>query len=156
MSENKTLERSSDDATNEWRVGPGAWISLVVVLLVFSGLLFKVEGMAWLGAFDFTTLGGAFGTMKTPETNTFIGSGGISAKAGFLFALSLVPTVMLALGLLEIFTHYGAIRAAHKLLTPLLRPLLGIPGYTGLALITDLQSTDAGAALTKELYDSKK
>ncbi|EPL4165027.1 hypothetical protein RFF02_006264, partial [Klebsiella variicola] len=89
MSENKTLERSSDDATNEWRVGPGAWISLVVVLLVFSGLLFKVEGMAWLGAFDFTTLGGAFGTMKTPETNTFIGSGGISAKAGFLFALSL-------------------------------------------------------------------
>ena len=74
MSENKTLERSSDDATNEWRVGPGAWISLVVVLLVFSGLLFKVEGMAWLGAFDFTTLGGAFGTMKTPETNTFIGS----------------------------------------------------------------------------------
>ncbi|HBZ7508091.1 TPA: hypothetical protein MM117_005615, partial [Klebsiella variicola subsp. variicola] len=50
MSENKTLERSSDDATNEWRVGPGAWISLVVVLLVFSGLLFKVEGMAWLGA----------------------------------------------------------------------------------------------------------
>lgn len=63
---------------------------------------------------------------------------------------------MLALGLLEIFTHYGAIRAAHKLLTPLLRPLLGIPGRTGLALITDLQSTDAGAALTKELYDNKQ
>ncbi|WP_154064055.1 hypothetical protein [Klebsiella grimontii] len=158
MSENKTLECSSDETKNEWKVGPGAWISLIIVLLVFSGLLFKVEGMAWLGAFDFTTLGGAFGTMKTPETNTFIGSGGISAKAGFLFALSLVPTVMLALalGLLEIFTHYGAIRAAHKLLTPLLRPLLGIPGYTGLALITDLQSTDAGAALTKELYDSDK
>lgn len=125
MSENKTLECSSDETTNEWKVGPGAWISLVIVLLVFSGLLFKVEGMAWLGAFDFTTLGGAFGTMKTPETNTFIGSGGISAKAGFLFALSLVPTVMLALGLLEIFTHYGAIRAAHKLLTPLLRRCSG-------------------------------
>ena len=102
MSENKTLECSSDETTNEWKVGPGAWISLVIVLLVFSGLLFKVEGMAWLGAFDFTTLGGAFGTMKTPETNTFIGSGGISAKAGFLFALSLVPTVMLALGLLAL------------------------------------------------------
>ena len=85
MSENKTLECSSDETKNEWKVGPGAWISLIIVLLVFSGLLFKVEGMAWLGAFDFTTLGGAFGTMKTPETNTFIGSGGISAKAGFLF-----------------------------------------------------------------------
>jgi nucleoside recognition membrane protein YjiH len=63
---------------------------------------------------------------------------------------------MLALGLLEIFTHYGAIRAAHRLLTPLLKPILGIPGHTGLALITDLQSTDAGAALSKELYDSKR
>ncbi|WP_342322334.1 nucleoside recognition domain-containing protein [Kosakonia sp. BYX6] len=156
MSESKTLEQPANETAEEWKVGPGAWISLVIVLLVFSGFFFKVDGMAWLGAFDFTTLGGAFGTMKSPETNTFIGSGGISAKAGFLFALSLVPTVMLALGLLEIFTHYGAIRAAHKLLTPLLKPLLGIPGYTGLALITDLQSTDAGAALTKELYDSEK
>ncbi|MEB6542250.1 hypothetical protein MXM81_24565 [Serratia plymuthica] len=156
MSESKILEKPEKELVDEWRVGPGAWLSLIIVLLVFSGFFFKVEGMAWLGAFDFTTLGGAFGTMKSPETNTFIGSGGISAKAGFLFALSLVPTVMLALGLLEIFTHYGAIRAAHKLLTPLLKPLLGIPGYTGLALITDLQSTDAGAALTKELYDSEK
>ena len=156
MSEYKMLESSSSKANDEWKVGTGAWISLGIVLLVFSGFFFKVDGMAWLGAFDFTTLGGNFGTMKSPESNTFLGSGGISAKAGFLFALSLVPTVMLALGLLEIFTHYGAIRAAHKLLTPLLRPLLGIPGYTGLALITDLQSTDAGAALTKELYDSKK
>ncbi|MGG7446218.1 nucleoside recognition domain-containing protein [Kosakonia oryzendophytica] len=156
MSESKTLEQPAKEHADEWKVGPGAWISLVIVLLVFSGFFFKVDGMAWLGAFDFTTLGGAFGTMKSPETSTFIGSGGISAKAGFLFALSLVPTVMLALGLLEIFTHYGAIRAAHKLLTPLLKPLLGIPGYTGLALITDLQSTDAGAALTKELYDSEK
>ncbi|PYD36348.1 hypothetical protein CT690_25085 [Serratia plymuthica] len=156
MSELKILEKPEKELVDEWRVGPGAWLSLIIVLLVFSGFFFKVEGMAWLGAFDFTTLGGAFGTMKSPETNTFIGSGGISAKAGFLFALSLVPTVMLALGLLEIFTHYGAIRAAHKLLTPLLKPLLGIPGYTGLALITDLQSTDAGAALTKELYDSEK
>ncbi|WP_437891797.1 nucleoside recognition domain-containing protein [Phytobacter sp. V91] len=149
-------KNTSAQVNDEWHVGPGAWIALIVVLLVFSGIFFKIEGMAWLGAFDFTTLGGGFGTMKTPESNTFLGSGGVSAKAGFLFALSLVPTVMLALGLLEIFTHYGAIRAAHKLLTPLLRPLLGIPGYTGLALITDLQSTDAGAALTKELYDSKK
>ena len=33
MSENKTLECSSDETTNEWKVGPGAWISLVIVLL---------------------------------------------------------------------------------------------------------------------------
>ncbi|WP_029684911.1 nucleoside recognition domain-containing protein [Tatumella saanichensis] len=131
------------------------WLSLIAVLLVFSGLFFNVKERPWLGAFDFTTLSGAFGTIKG-ASSTFTGSGGLGAKAGFLFALSLVPTVMLALGLLEIFTHYGAIRAAHRLLTPLLKPLLGLPGFTGLALITDLQSTDAGAALSKELYDSKQ
>ncbi|WLS77629.1 nucleoside recognition domain-containing protein [Erwinia pyri] len=135
--------------------GFGAYLALLVAILFFSGLFYKVEGMKWLGAFDFTTLGGKFGSIKDAAT-TFVGEGGAGAKAGFLFALSLVPTVMLALGLLEIFTHYGAIRAAHKLLTPLLKPVLGIPGRCGLALITDLQSTDAGAALTKELYDEKQ
>ena len=138
---------------NQSKVGVGAYIALAVAILFFSGLFMKVEGMKWLSAFDFTTLGGSFGTMKDPAKNTFIGAGGESAKAGFLFALSLAPTVMLALGCLEVLTHYGAIRAAHKLLTPLLHPLLSLPGKTGLALITDLQSTDAGAALTKELYD---
>ena len=138
---------------NQSKVGVGAYIALAVAILFFSGLFMKVEGMKWLSAFDFTTLGGTFGTMKDPAKNTFIGAGGVSAKACFLFALSLAPTVMLALGCLEVLTHYGAIRAAHKLLTPLLHPLLSLPGKTGLALITDLQSTDAGAALTKELYD---
>ena len=156
MSDNNISNQSQDKDEHALKVTPGAWIALIAVLLVFSGLFFKVKDMAWLGAFDFTTLGGAFGTMKDGGGGTFVGSGGFGAKAGFLFALSLVPTVMLALGLLEIFTHYGAIRAAHRLLTPLLKPLLGLPGYTGLALITDLQSTDAGAALSKELYDSKK
>ncbi|MGB9098341.1 nucleoside recognition domain-containing protein [Erwinia sp.] len=137
-------------------VGIGAYLALVVAILFFSGLFYKVEGMKWLGAFDFTTLGGKFGTLKEGSSSTFVGEGGLGAKAGFLFALSLVPTVMLALGLLEIFTHYGAIRAAHKLLTPLLKPILGLPGRSGLALITDLQSTDAGAALTKELHDEQQ
>jgi nucleoside recognition membrane protein YjiH len=150
------MASENKDSTKEWKVGIGAYIALIFAILFFSGLFMKVDGMKWLSALDFTTLGGNFGTMKEPAKNTFIGAGGVSAKAGFLFALSLVPTVMLALGVLEIFSHYGAIRAAHKLLTPFLKPLLGIPGLTGLALITDLQSTDAGAALTKELYDEKQ
>lgn len=111
------------------------------------------DGMKWLSAFDFSTLIGKFGTVKTLGKDTFVGTGGLGARGGFMFALSLVPSVMLAIGCLEVLSHYGAIKAAHKLLTPLLRPLLGVPGLTGLALITDLQSTDAGAALTKELYD---
>lgn len=151
MSDENILTTSEKVTANK-----GSYLALIFAILFFSGLLYKVDGLSWLGAFDFTTLGGSFGTMKDPASNTFLGAGGLSAKAGFLFALSLTPTVMLALGVLEIFTHYGAIRAAHKLLTPLLKPLMGLPGRCGLALITDLQSTDAGAALTKEMYDQKQ
>jgi nucleoside recognition membrane protein YjiH len=147
--------KNKNDQNVPITIGFKAYIALIISILIFSGLFFNVEGMEWLGAFDFTTLCGSFGKMLNPEQNTFIGENGISAKAGFLFALTLVPTVMLATGLLEVFTYYGAIRAAHHLFTPLLRPILGLPGLSSLALITDLQSTDVGAKLTKELYDSK-
>lgn len=151
------MEKNEKKLTNfdseEWRVGPKAFISLTAAILFFSGIMTGFDGMKWLSAFDFSTLIGKFGTVKTLGKDTFVGTGGLGARGGFMFALSLVPSVMLAIGCLEVLSYYGAIKAAHKLLTPLLRPLLGVPGLTGLALITDLQSTDAGAALTKELYD---
>ena len=146
-------EKLNPDA---WKVDWKCYVALVIAVLFFSGLMANIAGYKWLSAMDFATLSGKFGTMANPTKNTFLGQGGVSARSGFLFALSLMPTVMLSLGCLEVLDHYGAIRAAHKLLTPLLRPLLGIPGLTGLAMITDLQSTDAGAALTKELYDNKQ
>lgn len=156
MSSAEKIEVKEDKYQESTKVGIGAYITLIVAILFFSGAFYKVAGFEWLGAFDFTTLGGHFGTMKDGADSTFLGKGGEGAKLGFLFALSLAPTLMLALGVLEIFTHYGAIRAAQRLLTPLLRPILGVPGKTGLALITDLQSTDAGAALTKQLYEEKE
>lgn len=135
------------------KVGIGAYISLFLAVCFFSGVFYKMPaGWTWLGAFDFTTLIGKFGMVF--ESTNFVGKGGISARQGFAFALSLVPGVMLALGLLEVLSHYGALRAAQQLMTPLLKPILGVPGTTGLALITDLQSTDAGAALTKGLADT--
>ena len=82
-------------------------------------------------------------------------NGGQGARDGFIFALTLIPTVMFALGMINVFEHYGALNAARKLLSPLLRPLMGIPGNSGLALIASLQSTDAGAAMTRELKDEK-
>lgn len=161
MSDNQQENVSKDTPTNNpsdkyaSKVKIGAYISLIFAILYFSGLLTNVEGYKWLSALDFTTLIGKYGTIAASGKDTFIGHGGSSARAGFLFALSLIPSIMLALGTIEVLAHYGALKAAHKLLTPLLRPLLGVPGLTGLALITDLQSTDAGAALTKELYDEK-
>ena len=41
--------------------------------------------------------------------------------------------------------------AAQQLMTPVLKPLLGIPGICSLALIANLQNTDAAAGMTKEL-----
>ena len=140
---------------DQWKAGPKAFIALIVAVLFFSGVMVKFPDMKWLAAFDFTTLVGNFGAIKNVGKDTFVGSGGLGARGGFMFALSLVPSVMFAIGCIEVLDHYGAIKAAQRLLTPLLKPLLGLPGLTGLALITDLQSTDAGAALTKELYDNK-
>ena len=145
MSEDKT-----QDTVEEEKVGPGAYIALLAALVFFSGIFYKIDGYKWLGALDFTTLAGAFGQISG---KTFVGSGGIGARSGFLFALSLVPTVMLALGILEIVTYYGAIRAATRVLNPILRPLMGLPGSTSLAIVASLQSTDAGAALTRALKD---
>ena len=55
--------------------------------------------------------------------------------------------------MITVCDHYGALAAARQLLTPILRPLMGIPGSCSLALIASLQSTDGGAALTRQLLD---
>ncbi|MGV1167208.1 nucleoside recognition domain-containing protein [Enterobacter asburiae] len=138
------------------KVGPGAYFALAFAAVFFSGLL---GGKEWYGVFDFTTLNGAFGKVVskaslddgtlTTASSAFRGTGGSGAMDGFLFALGLIPAVMFALGMINVLEHYGALRAARKLLTP----LLGIPGTTGLALIGSLQSTDVGASLTRNLSD---
>lgn len=140
------------------KTGIGAYISLILAIVFFSGLCAtKTE---WWGILDFTTLNGAFGKVATSVTDgvakygNFRGAGGSGAIDGFMFALTLVPTVMFALAMITVFEHYGALRAARKLLTPILRPLLGLPGSCSLALIASLQSTDGGAALTRQLKDA--
>ncbi|MGY0155005.1 YjiH family protein [Edwardsiella tarda] len=145
---------------SEPRVGLGAYIALLFAMVFFSGLL---GGKEWYGVFDFTTLNGAFGKVVTgvngageainAATSSFRGKGGSGAMDGFLFAVGLIPAVMFALGMINVLEHYGALNAARKLLTPLLRPLLGIPGSAGLAMIGSLQSTDVGASLTRNLSD---
>ncbi|HCC5793334.1 TPA: hypothetical protein M5825_004853, partial [Enterobacter cloacae] len=79
--------------------------------------------------------------------------GGTGAKDGFLFALELAPSVILSLGIISVTEGLGGLRAAQQLMTPVLKPLLGIPGICSLALIANLQNTDAAAGMTKELAD---
>ncbi len=146
---------------NDGHVGIGGYISLIVAVIFFSGLCATKQ---WWGIFDFTTMNGSFGQLLSSATEvdgvlktaatSFRGKGGSGAIDGFMFALTLVPTVMFALAMITIFDHYGALRAARRILTPVLRPLLGLPGGAALALIASLQSTDGGAALTRQLKDS--
>lgn len=150
----------SNQTTTDRKVTIGCYIALAFAVVFFSGLLQSNE---WYGVFDFTTLNGSFGhvaygVQETADgvqalTTSMRGKGGNGARDGFLFALTLIPTVMFALGMINVLEHYGALDAARKLLTPLLKPLMGIPGNSGLALIASLQSTDAGAAMTRQLKD---
>ena len=125
------------------------YVALVVVVLFFSGMFSEYTGL--MSCLDFTVLNGSFG--KIAENFTFMGTGGSGARHGFLFALSLIPGIMLALGVVEVAERLDALRAAQRLLTPLMRPLMGLPGIAGLALISSLQSSDAGAAMTRELSE---
>lgn len=127
------------------------YVALIVVVLFFSGAFSECTGL--LSCLDFTVLNGSFG--KIAENFTFMGKGGSGARHGFLFALSLVPGIMLALGVVEVAERLDALRAAQRLLTPLMRPLMGLPGIAGLALISSMQSSDAGAAMTRELSEKK-
>ncbi len=120
-------------------------ISLLCAIIFFGGFAKDL----WGGIFDFGKLTGQFPEwLKT--------SGGTSAKGGFLFALTLVPSVMLALGFVAIFEHYGALVAASKWLSPILKPLMGIPGVCSISLIASTQSTDAGSSTTKFLRNEGK
>lgn len=148
-------------STTHTKVGIGAYISLACAIIFFSGLCATKE---WWGVFDFTTVNGSFGTLVSSAADkggqlattmaTFRGKGGSGAMDGFLFALGLVPSVMFALAMVTVFEYYGALDAARSLLTPILRPLIGVPGSATLALIASLQSTDSGAALTRQLRDA--
>ncbi len=159
MSSTETTKPETTGAKDE-RVTIGAYISLILACVFFSGLCATNQ---WWGIFDFTTINGSFGKLVsgvsqnadgvTAAFSNFRGKGGSGAIDGFMFALTLIPTVMFALAMITVFDHFGALKAARKLLTPILRPLLGIPGGAGLALIASLQSTDGGAALTRQLKD---
>lgn len=131
------------------------YIVLILTILFFSGVFSSAEGP--IKALDFTNISGSFGSLGeiTEDAGTlasdFRGTGGSGARDAWLFALTLVPAVMLALGVVKVVEYLDGLRAAQKLLTPLLMPLMGIPGICGLTLIASLQSTDAGASMTAEL-----
>lgn len=133
---------SNEVSTKKLIVGT---ISLLCAVIFFGSFAKDL----WGGIFDYSKLTGQFPEwLKT--------SGGTSAKGGFIFALTLVPSVMLALGFVAVFEHFGALLAASKWLSPILKPLMGIPGVCSISLIASTQSTDAGSSTTRFLRNENQ
>ncbi len=164
------------------KAGIGAYIALIFAVIFFSGISVSKPAHEFgtviaakldvepkkvhdvLSVFDFGTLNGEFGKVLLPakadkpgeNPGKFSGADGFGARDGFMFALTLMPTTLFAMGIIAVLEHYGALEAMRRLLQRILKPLLGIPGDTGLAMIASFQTTDAGAALTRALYDEGK
>ena len=66
------------------KVGVGAWIALIVLILILSGAFRTMDGP--IKVLDFTNLSGAFGTIGDTGAN-LIGSGGTGAKDDFMARL---------------------------------------------------------------------
>ncbi|MDO5715524.1 MAG: hypothetical protein Q4P25_02995, partial [Tissierellia bacterium] len=75
----------------ENKVSWKGWIALILLIIMFSGIFQHAEGP--LKALDLSNLIGQFGTIY--EGEIFKGSGGNGARDGFLFTLTLIPTICL-------------------------------------------------------------
>lgn len=135
-------------------VGIKAYAALGFVLVIFSGVMPAISelnpNLDWLKAFDFITLCGKFGNMGTLEdgvgtlASNFQGIGGTGPRNAFLIGLGLIPGIMLVMGIIDVVESMGALDAAGKLLSPVLRPVMGVSGECAVSVVSSLQSTDAG------------
>lgn len=141
----------SDQNREEYKVTWKGWLSLIILIVAFSGIFAKAEGP--LRALDFQVLTGSFG--QVAKGVIFTGKGGTGARDGFMFALTLFPTLMFALGCIQVAESLGALRAAEIVFRPILRPFMGIPGASGLAFVSSFTSSDVGAVMTKGLAEEK-
>lgn len=91
------------------------WASLIFLILCFSGVFAHQDN--FLRAFDFTALLGQFGHAEGAKVS-IQGTGGSGAREAFILALTMVPTTMMAQGLIEVCQHLGAITAAGSSSSP--------------------------------------
>lgn len=141
----------SEQKAEQYKVTWKGWLSLVILVISLSGVFGKAVG-PWR-ALDFMVLTGNFG--EVAKGVIFTGKGGVGAREGFLFALTLIPTIMFALGSIQVAESLGALRAAEIIFRPILRPVMGIPGVSGLAFVSSFTSSDVGAVMTKGLVEDK-
>lgn len=141
--EKKTEKKSEDKVTIK------GWLSLLVLVMILSGVFKDVSGP--LAAFDFNNLMGKFGAIV--DGIDFTGKGGSGVRDGFIAGLVLVPSVMFSTALVATSQSMGAMKAAGVLFQPILKPIIGIPGESGLAFVSSFTGSDVAAVLTKDLYE---
>lgn len=134
-----------------------SYLILILTLVILSGIFSDSKSI--LAAFDFNNLAGKFGGLGNIDeeygklAGNFRGVGGFGARDGFLLAFTVAPSIILAFGIVEICNDYKGLLAAQKLFSPILKPLLGLPGVTAIGIISSLTSSDAGAGIAKSLHD---
>lgn len=139
------------DKTEKQKTGLGAWIALIFLIIILSGI-FRTSDTP-LQVLDFTNLSGAFGLIGETGSN-FIGTDGSGAKDGFMAGLNLLPAIMLFCGLIGVFQQLGAFKDSDILFRPILRPILGISGKCGVAFVSSFTGSDVAAVMTRDLYEA--
>ena len=89
------MANKEKQAENKEKIGIGAWLALIVLILVLSGAFRTAEGP--IKVLDFTNLAGSFGQIGDTGAN-LIGKGGTGAKDGFMAGFNLIPAVMFFCG----------------------------------------------------------
>lgn len=135
-----------------------AYLVLFLVIIIFSGIF--TNKINPLGALDFDNLLGNFGSMGNAEAESgvkfardFKGIGGSGAREAFLLALFVAPAIIVAFGIIEICVDYKGLLAAEVLFTPIMKPLMGLPGAAAVSLVSSFTSSDAGASTIKSLRE---
>lgn len=151
------MNEEKNKFTNGMKTPWYAYIVLIFTIIVFSGLFTKSTNL--MAAFDFSNMLGDFGKLGnlTEGSGTlasnFKGIGGTGAKEGLLLVITIAPAIIVALGLIEVCIDFKGLSAAEKIFSPVIKPLLGLPGVATVGIISSLTSSDAGAAFVRAIYD---
>lgn len=138
--------------TKKEKIGIAGYIWLLVAILFFSGAFREAPGVWKL--LDLSTYTGTFGTVIEGATAGFVGKGGTGMNNMFANILTIAPGIMFCVGLLEVVERYGGMKAAERLLSPIMKFLMGVPGEASLVMIANLQSSDTSVAMIKAMRDN--
>lgn len=149
-----TKERSAlTDEIARPKVRPQGYVALILGLIIFSGI-FANSG-TFLKFLDYTNLIGEFGKLSDIAKNVQ-GVGGSGARDGFFYAMTIWPSTVTSIGLINVIEGQDGLKAGQRLLNFILKPLIGVPGWASLAITANLfASTDASAILALDLKEEK-